>query len=323
MIRSAHLFAVLLALLPTAGFADGLADKLFVTTDHDFGKVQRGERLLHSFPLTNTTGQELRIKRIRVSCGCTQASASSERIAPNESATIDAVMDTSTFQGSKSVTIYVQFERPWRAEAALRVSAVSLGTLSSGQTEVDFGIIPVGAKAVKKLNLDYSGNPGWQITGVDYGNKQLKAEVTEVSRDSSLVRYEMNIELAETAATGTFEDKIRIHTNDSANSEVIVLVKAKIEPKLSTAPDHLHLKNLIAGQKVTKNVVVKAGDPFKVVRVENTKGMFEVRSSPEAKRTQLVVLTLTVPEDPSQIPGHVEIVTDLPDNQSVSVGIRD
>lgn len=315
-------WALFVALLPASTYAGDLGEKLFDAQEHDFGKVQRGERLTHRFLLHNTTDNEVRIKRIRVSCGCTTASMSSERIGPGETALLDAVMDTSGFQGSKSVTIFVQFERPWRGEASLRLSCTSIGNLGQGASEVDFGVIPVGTGAVKRLNLDYTGNPKWAITGLDFGHPAVKAEVAEVSRDAQLVRYELTIHLAPTAPSGPLEDRIRIHTNDPATSEVVVLAKAKIEPKLTAAPDHLHLSELIPGQKITKNVLLKAGAPFKVVRVDNTGGMFEIRSSPEPKKTQLLVITLTVPEDVSKVPPHVDVVTDLED-QTISLGVRD
>lgn len=316
-------FALFLAVLPSVGHAANVAANLFEKAEHDFGAAPRGERLVHRFPMTNQSSKEIRIKGVRVSCGCTTATASVDRLAPGESGHIEAVMDTTGFQGNKSVTIFVQFDRPWRQEATLRVSCLSTGKTNENNSEVDFGVVPIGSTAIKKLNLDYSGNPKWEVVGLDFGHPSVRAEVVEISRDASMVRYELTITLADNAPAGPLEDKIRLHTNDSQAPEVTVLTKATIEPKLSASPDNLRLATLKAGEKVTKNVILKAGSPFKVVRVENTRGLFEIRSSPEAKKTQLLVVNLTVPEDPTTVPDHLEVITDLPDSQSISIGVRD
>ncbi|MFO0947920.1 MAG: DUF1573 domain-containing protein [Planctomycetota bacterium] len=305
--------------------ADSWADAFFATHDHDFGKVLRGTTLNHQFVVTNTLPNEVRIKGLRVSCGCTRATASSMRIAPGESATIDATMETAGFQGSKSVTIFVQFDRPRRAEVPLRISCVSMGNINQGSSEVDFGIVPAGKEAVKRLNVDYVGDGNWKVVGLDYGNPNLRAEIVEVSRDVSAgkVRYELIITLAGTASPGAVEDQIRIHTTDATATDILVVAKAKVEADIVASPDSLRIAGVTPGQKVTKNIIVKAPSPFKVTRVDNAHGMFEIRSAPTPKTTQLVVVTLTVPQDPNTIPEHIDLVTDLENEKVISIGVKE
>lgn len=305
--------------------ADSWADPFFATHDHDFGKVLRGTTLNHQFVVTNTLTAEVRIKGLRVSCGCTRATASSMRVAPGESITIDAVMDTSGFQGSKSVTIFVQFDRPRRAEIPLRISCVSMGNINQGTSEVDFGIVPTGKEVVKRLNVDYVGDGNWKVIGLDYGHPSFRAEIVEVSRDvaAGKVRYELIITLAGTASPGTIEDQLRIQTTDASATDILVLAKAKIEADVVASPDSLRISGFIPGQKITKNIIVKAPSPFKVTRVDNAHGMFEIRSAPTPKTTQLVVVTLTVPRDLSSIPEHIDLVTDLENEKVISIGVKD
>ena len=71
-------------------------------------------------------------------------------------------------------------------------------------------------------------------------------------------------------------------------------------------------------------MVVKSARPVKVIRAENTHGLYRVRSATEARGTQLVVLTLTVPADLAQIPDHIDLVieSDKGEQETVSLGIQ-
>jgi hypothetical protein len=321
MIRTA-LFFIAIALAPSSAQASGWANDLFSSFEHDWGKVERGAQLTHHFTLTNNTGREVRIKSLNVSCHCTTAMTSTYRIAAGETAIIDAHMDTSGFLGSKSVTIFVRFDRPYRAEVSLRVSAISGGDVSSGSSEVDFGLVSTGASVEKHLNLDFAGNDAWQIKGIDYNAAHLSASYREASREAGKVRYELTLKLLPTAPVGALEEKIRVRTNDAKSPEFIVLAKAKVEAKVSLTPDAFKADNLAGAAEIKRNIIIKAGSPFRIMRAANTAGLFKVRSSGEDRTSQLVELTMTVPADPSVIPDHIELVTNLPEDKTIVLPIN-
>src|SRR5206468_7370265 len=85
-------------------------EALFDDLGRDFGSVPRGPTLNHPFRLTNQTGQAVHIASVRVSCGCVSASAIKDELAPGQSTAIMANMDTLRFFGTRTVTIYVQFD---------------------------------------------------------------------------------------------------------------------------------------------------------------------------------------------------------------------
>ena len=107
MIRRNLLAALLLAILPGTGAAGSWAAQLFDKLDHDWGRVDRGAQLDHQFTLTNNSSRELRIKRLSVSCQCTQA-MTTPIIGPGETAARQR-MDTSSFQ-DQTVSIFVSFD---------------------------------------------------------------------------------------------------------------------------------------------------------------------------------------------------------------------
>ena len=106
------LSALIALVIATPAQATSWADGLFNGLSHDFGVVARGPTLSHVYRITNTTGTPIHISGIRVSCGCTTASVPVADLAPGQSTDLTAQMDTRRFMGTKSVTIFVQFDRP-------------------------------------------------------------------------------------------------------------------------------------------------------------------------------------------------------------------
>src|SRR5947209_17158475 len=100
-----------------APWADGMFDEL----SKDFGSVPRGPTLTHPFRLVNNTGRVIVIGNVRVSCGCTSATALKNRLNPGEETAILAQMDTNRFLGTKTVTIFVRIDEPATEEVRLWV----------------------------------------------------------------------------------------------------------------------------------------------------------------------------------------------------------
>ncbi|QDU61855.1 hypothetical protein Pan216_27200 [Planctomycetes bacterium Pan216] len=315
----------LLCLLSVASSVEAASrlGSYFDTLEHELGTLQRGKVASQSFLLHNTGSEELHIRSLRVSCGCTRAETPVRTISPGHATAINTVLDTSGFEGAKSVTIFVQFDRPRREEVALRLHCVSKSDTAQSVHEVDFGIVEQSKPVRKQLNIDYRGNADWKIERLDYGSPSLQADVEELSRDADHVRYRLNVLLKDSAPAGPLEDRIQLYTNDPANEKVTVVVNAVVEPSVAVLPETLKFGKLVSGKKVTKNLVIKSSSPFRILRVDNTKGHFKIRSAPTAKKTQLVVVTLDVPSDTSDVTDHLEFVTDLSDEQVITVDVAE
>lgn len=313
----ALLMVATLAAVPA--LASSWTDQFFSQVDHDFGTVKRGTVMSHAFVLENRSRRDVRIKKVSVSCGCVKASAGSMVVPTGGSTVIDATMDTSGFVGHKSVTITVQFERPWRTEASLRVHAQIIG---SGLTqEIDFGVIGLASGAEKKIGLENPTRPGWEVVAAETMNPHLDVNVGPASRDKGHARFPLTVSLKPSAPVGNLQDYITVKTNDPANPTVQVLVKATIEGLLTATPDAFRLDNAAAGSTISRTILVKAPKPFTIIRVENTAGLFSVKSAPTPKTVQMLVLTMSVPTEESQIPDHLEVFTSESPEKPLSLPI--
>src|SRR5947207_11672788 len=106
MLRFSLVSTLLLAFAQSA-LAAPWADAMFDELTKDFGAVPHGTVAVHPFRLVNKTGSTLHVSSVRVSCGCTTASALQTSIAAGKDGVILAQMDTRRFYGTKSVTVYV------------------------------------------------------------------------------------------------------------------------------------------------------------------------------------------------------------------------
>lgn len=66
---------------------------------HDFGSASQNQKLIHDFTLHNVGSEDLVIRRISTSCGCTAALASEQVIPPGETATLKVTLETRKYRG--------------------------------------------------------------------------------------------------------------------------------------------------------------------------------------------------------------------------------
>ena len=79
----------------------------FAQTEHDFGDIQPGSVVKHTFEFTNTGKSPLLIENATASCGCTTPNWTKEPIAPGAKGTLDVQFDSKGKQGliSKQVNV--------------------------------------------------------------------------------------------------------------------------------------------------------------------------------------------------------------------------
>jgi hypothetical protein len=73
----------------------------------DFGKVEEGAVLKHTFTLSNKTKKAMIIKGTHTSCGCTVSKVSKKNLMPGESVSIEATFKTKDYKGLTQQSIYV------------------------------------------------------------------------------------------------------------------------------------------------------------------------------------------------------------------------
>ena len=105
-------FGALAAAAPTLGVD---------TVTYDFGSVAEGTVVSHTFILTNLGDATLTITGTRATCGCTTTALSKASLAPGESVSLEARVDTSHFSGRIMKQVYVDSNDPTAPSAIVYI----------------------------------------------------------------------------------------------------------------------------------------------------------------------------------------------------------
>src|SRR5689334_1373725 len=95
----------------------------FAEVTHDFGKIEPGRTVTHTFVFTNQGTQTLEITEVRPSCSCTAAGNYSRRVEPGKSGIIPVVYSASGLSGPVGKNVWVASNDPAQPSVALRISA--------------------------------------------------------------------------------------------------------------------------------------------------------------------------------------------------------
>jgi hypothetical protein len=90
---------------------------------HDFGELQAGVTLKHTFFYTNMGLATLEILQVRPSCGCTTAGEWDKRIEPGATGSIPIQFNSSSFNGLIQKTVSVVSNDPHQSNIVLHLKA--------------------------------------------------------------------------------------------------------------------------------------------------------------------------------------------------------
>lgn len=85
----------------------GLPKIEFERTSFDFGVIEQGEIVSHTYKFKNTGSSDLIITKVAATCGCTVPKYSKEPIAPGKEGVVEVIFDSAGRNGMqhKSLTI--------------------------------------------------------------------------------------------------------------------------------------------------------------------------------------------------------------------------
>ncbi len=286
------------------------AEKMFESRSHDFGTVPRGGEVRYSFKFQNTYVEDVHVVSVRSSCGCAEPRLTKDTLKTFEEAEIVANFNTRAFLGQRSATLTVTFDKPFYAQVLLNVSGYIRSDVVLNPGSVQFGEVSQGEPARQKLNINYAGNNSWKIVDIRSANPFLKAVAKQKRRENGQVSYDVLVELSEDADPGYFKDQLTVITNLGRARTVPIAVQGRVLGHIEATPNSLYLGRLHPGESVTKRLVVRGKEPFRITDVE-CDSCFEVKTSSEARIKHLVPVSFTADKTLGKVSHEIKIHTDL------------
>lgn len=129
MKKPLFLIVILLLTVNTLSFA-GKGPRISFSTDyHDFGNVLQGKTVEYTFIFENKGTEDLWIKEVTTSCGCTAALVSSNTVKPGEKGEIKVSYDSQGRAGNVSRTITVVSNDPVEPAKELGITATVMPSM--------------------------------------------------------------------------------------------------------------------------------------------------------------------------------------------------
>lgn len=205
-----------------------------------FGQVAEGEVVRHDFTFTNTGSAPVRITSYQAACGCTVPTPPEGPIAPGETVTIPATLNTKGKSGPVE-QVFTCTADTGRAHSFRFEGFVSAKTLRP----IEFD--PVKRGEDKRFPIDvpvYAAEP-WEVKSVDYDAAKLRVEETGKTRSG----YTYEAVLAPDAPYGDFASEIVFETTDPLNPRKTVAVSGHLRYPVEAEPADVALGVIEAGKK--------------------------------------------------------------------------
>ena len=289
------------------------AKKMFKVTRHDFGQVAKGAKTEFAFEISNIYMEDVHITGVRSSCGCTTPRIEKPLLKTYEKGAIVAKYNTHAFSGSKGATLTVTFDKPFPATVRLSVSGVIRSDVVIDPNSVQLGSIDRGSPTERRVTVTRSGRSDWQITGVNSTNPHLTGRVEQRRRRYGRVSYELIVRLDEQAPAGYLKNHLMLATNDRHLAQVPVLVEGHVQSAITVSPASLFMGVVEPGTRVTKRLVVRGKEPFRILSIgcEDESFEFDAEVGSEAKSIHVVPVTSVAGTESGKVIKTIRIETDL------------
>jgi len=309
MLRYSLVLAV--SLVAAANASASWADKLFDELSKDFGSVPRGPTLKHYFHVVNNTKDPVTISNVRVSCGCTSASALKTYLKPGEDTHILAQMDTTRFTGPKSVTIFVQFSSPAYEEVRLWVQANGRNDFAVGPDTLAMGQVKRGGSPSASVVVTFYGLPDTKITEVKTESNYIQTELKPAKAQGTEVAFEVKASMRSDTPVGKWYSDVWLKTNNPSIPQIRVPLTVEVESALSVSPDLVSLGSVKVNGENERRVVVRGAQPFKVTAIEGGDEELTIKDSTDEAK-QVHVLTVKIkPTTAGDLKRKIKVKTDL------------
>lgn len=305
-------FCWLFWLLPTLLSASDWANKIFPVKEHQFGVVARGAKAEYRFEFENPYKEELVIRGVRTSCGCTTVATTSQRIGSRQKAAIVATLNTTSYTGAKTATITIEFVQPFYAEVQLRVSGTIRTDLIMTPPDAFLGAIREGDSKEIQLAVKRLNRTDWRITDVRSACSDFKVSLSDPIIEQNSTKYVLTLRTLPTLAVGGIQQRVSLVTNDPDGSAVDIMVTGTVQPTLSVNPESVTLGKLSVDDNFSRQLIIRADRPFAIRSVACPDKRFTFDPSSESKKLHTLRMRFNAQGPAGTVAQQVRIVTDLP-----------
>jgi hypothetical protein len=287
------------------------AARMFNTLSHDFGTLPRGSKAVCRFQVKNLYEEDVHVKSVRSTCGCTTPQVVKPNLKTFEVGEIVAEFNTTSYVGQKHATVVVTFDKPFFAEVQLQIHGYIRGDVVVTPGDIKLGSIDQGQDAEKQISVVHMGRNDWEIVDVKTVDPHFEVELSEPLRGGGRVAYDMLVRLTKDAPAGYIHDQLILVTNDRNAPELYVEIDGRVVSAITVSPSSLFMGVVHPGQTVKKQLVVRGKKPFKIVDVKCEDKSFSVEPGDDVKPVHLVPVLFKAEGKPGKVSREITLTTDV------------
>lgn len=262
----------------------------FEEPDYDFGEVEAGEEVEHTFVFENAGDSPLSVSKVVTRCGCTATASSDEEIPPGGTGGIQATLETRGFDGALKKDLIVETNDPERPVVRLTISGrvISEVTVEPGYLNWE-SLQPGERPRARKLTIRFAEGRELRLERVHAESPALILK--KESEDGRKAVY--SVALAEDLPEGRFAGRITIRSNSERLPEIHVPFQGRVQGTVKVLPPILSLGRVRSGESLTRRLSVSktAKQDFTIEKVKATTGAIstEIHEEKEGARYEIEV----------------------------------
>ena len=193
----------------------------------NFGTIPQGKKVDHVFAIRNAGDAPLNIQRVRPSCGCTAANASSPVIQPGKSGEIKVTFDSANFSGKVGKTVFLDTNDPQNPAFPLTLTGSITEEILFAPRQLNLGQAKAGLPKEVAITVTNRGNRTLKLVSVKSPMPQVAARIR---KDQLRTGESGAIDVIVTPRAGDrmLSGYISIATDNPQKSEIIVPLYASI-----------------------------------------------------------------------------------------------
>jgi hypothetical protein len=221
-------------------FAQLIQPKLVLQQkEYDFGDIKQGDIVTHTFVLSNSGGDLLKISNVQASCGCTAAAPEKNELGPGESTNLTVKFNSAGRKGVQTKTVKISSNDPQNPEMVItiRSNVVLPSETSTGdpviyvtETQHDFGKVNEGDKVDYTFKFVNKGSSNLIISDIKTScgctAALLSADNLEPGQEGTI-----KVELDTKNRSGKMSRTVTIKSNDPKESTKILTIYADVVKK--------------------------------------------------------------------------------------------
>lgn len=299
---------------------------------YDFGEVEEGTVVTHSFKFRNDGGSPLKITNVRKGCGCTSAVAGKEELQPGEESEIKVTFNSKGRRGRQTQRIQVYSNDPENPRVELIITGLVKQEFYVTPSRLYVGRVARGKPVTREIYIMEPGDTNIEITKTETSTPDIKVEVVPFEKETNVPeassvqiypqeqkRYVLKVNVLTNREPGQFLEKIILTTNSKKKPVVEIPVIGTVVGEFGFLPPKAYFGYVRPGQKAIReiNLISHTDKEFSIggINVNDLPVNVRLKTGSEKAKRHTLVLELQPSEKPQTINGYIDVTVQVDDKE--------